>query len=265
VVSLGSFLPIQPLIVQVVNTLGLFAPDDVLAIAREQLVQVTHEPHVGLLMLSLVGAIWSASSGMTAIIDTLNQAHHITEGRPWWRVRVTAMVLTITLTMLTLIAFTLVMVGPTVAEQVANWLDLGPLFAWAWKIVRWPAAFALVVAALGCIYRAAPDVKQEWVWITPGSVTATVLWLLISLGFKWYVIHFGSYQKTYGAIGGVMVTLLWFYCSGLAILLGAQLDAAIERASPPASSPGQRPLTEDLISTAAAALPGGAALAASRE
>jgi membrane protein len=210
----------------------------VLAIAREQLVQVTRKPHVGLLLVGLVGAVWSASSGMTASIDTLNQVHQITEGRPWWRVRVTAMLLTFTLAMSTLIALTLVMVGPTVAEHIANWLGLGPLVVWAWRIVRWPAAFALGVAALGCVYHFAPDVKREWVWITPGSVAATVLWLLVSLGFKQYVIHFGSYQKTYGALGGVMVTLLWFYFSALTVLLGAQLDATIETASRPQPHPG---------------------------
>lgn len=175
---------------------------------------------------------------MTASINTLNQVHQIAEGRSWWRVRVTAMLLTSTLAMSTLIALTLVMVGPTVAEHIANWLGLGPLVVWAWRIVRWPAAFALVVAALGCVYHFAPDVEREWVWMTPGSVAATVLWLLVSLGFKQYVIHFGSYQKTYGALGGVMVTLLWFYFSALAILLGAQLDATIEAASRPQSDPG---------------------------
>jgi membrane protein len=237
VVSLAGFLPIQGLIDRGVGLLGRFAPGDVLAIAREQFAQVTREPNVGLLLVGLVGAVWSASSGMTASIDTLNQVHQITEGRPWWRVRVTAMLLTFTLATLTLIALTLVMVGPIVAAHIANWLGLGPLVVWAWSIVRWPAAFALVAAAVGCVYHFAPDVKRDWVWITPGSVAATVLWLLVSLGFKLYVSHFGSYQKTYGALGGVMVTLLWFYLSALAILLGAQLDATIETASHPQSHP----------------------------
>src|SRR5512132_3527883 len=103
----------------------------------------------------------------------------------------------------------------------------------AWQIVRWPAAFAMAVTAVGSVYHFALDVKREFVWITPGSVAATALWLIVSLGFKWYVLHFGNYQKTYGAIGGVMVALLWFYFSGLAILLGAQLNATIDRASEP--------------------------------
>jgi membrane protein len=90
------------------------------------------------------------------------------------------------------------------------------------------------------IYYFAPDAEQEWIWITPGSVLATVLWLLISLGFKFYVTNFGSYNATYGAIGGVVVTLLWFYVSSLAILVGAELNAEIEHASPYGKDPGEK-------------------------
>jgi len=232
VVSLASLLPVQHMIDRIVTMLSRVAPGDVVAIARQQFVQITRQPHRGVLTLSLVAALWSTSSGMTAIVETLNQAYHITESRPWWRVRVTAIALTLALTIATLIAFALVMVGPTAAQHAADWLALGPLFGWTWTIVRWPAAFALTVTAVGCIYHFAPDTRHEWVWITPGSVTATAIWLLISLAFKWYVSHFGEYQKTYGAIGGVMVALLWFYFTSLAILLGAQLDATIEHASP---------------------------------
>ena len=232
VVSLASVLPVQHLIDRIVTMLSRVAPGDVVAIARQQFVQITRQPHGGVLTLSLLAALWSTSAGMTAIVGTLNQAYHIAESRPWWRVRLTAIALTLALTIVTILAFALVMVGPAAGQHVADWLALGPLFGWTWNIVRWPAAFVLVVTAIGCIYHFAPDTKREWVWITPGSVTATAMWLLISLAFKWYASHFAGYQKTYGAIGGVMVALLWFYFTSLAILTGAQLDATIERASP---------------------------------
>jgi membrane protein len=233
VVSVASFLPIQHLIDEVVDLIGRVAPGDVVAIAREQLLQITGKPQGRLLALSLVGTIWSMSSGMAALIGTLNQAYHISDGRSWWRIRATAVALTGGLTLFMVLSLTLAMVGPAAAEQVANWLNLGAAFTIAWQIVRWPAAFAMAVTAIGSVYHFAPDVKREFVWVTPGSVTATALWLIVSLGFKWYVFHFGNYQKTYGAIGGVMVALLWFYFSGLAILLGAQLNATIDRASQP--------------------------------
>jgi membrane protein len=231
VVSLAGVLPVEHLIDRMVAMLSRVAPGDVVAIARQQFIQIARQPHGGVLTLSLLAALWSTSSGMTAIVDTLNQAYRLPERRSWWRIRLTAVALTIALTVITLLALVLVMVGPTAARYVAEWLDLGPQFPWLWNIVRWPLAFALVVAAIGSIYRFAPDTSHEWVWITPGSVTAATLWLLGSVAFRVYLSHFADYQKTYGAIGGVMVALLWFYVTSLAILIGAQLDAAIARAS----------------------------------
>jgi len=231
VVSLASVLPVEHLLDRIVTMLSRVAPGDVVRIARQQFVQIARQPHGGVLTLGLLAALWSTSSGMKAIVDTLNQAYRIAERRSWWRVRLTAVALTVALTVVTLIAFALVMAGPTAAGYAAEWLALGPQFPWAWNILRWPLAFVLVVAAIACIYHFAPDTRHEWVWVTPGSVMAATLWLLVSVAFRIYVSHFADYQKTYGAIGGVMVALLWFYLTSLAILIGAQLDATIQRAS----------------------------------
>jgi membrane protein len=208
--------------------LARVAPADVLVLVRGQLVQIGHEPPRGLLTLGLLGALWSSSSAMTAIIDTLNQAYHVRERRAWWRVRLLAIELTVVLTAFGLIAVALVMVGPVVADTLERRLDLSWGLAWVWAVVEWPAVFGLMVTALGWVYYFAPDVRRRWTWITPGAVVATLLWMLASLAFRWYAGHFGEYQKTYGAIGGVIVALLWFYATGLAILVGAELNAAIE-------------------------------------
>jgi membrane protein len=231
VVAVASFLPVQHLIDVVVNSLARVTPGDVLVLVREQLVQIALGPPRGLLTLSLLGALWSSSSAMTAIIDTLNQAYHVKEGRSWWRVRLLAVGLTVVLIAFTLIAVALVMIGPTLAEGLENSLGVPRRFAWLWAIAEWPLVFGLMVTALGWIYYFAPDVRRRWVWITPGAIAATLLWMLASLGFKWYAGHFGEYQKTYGAIGGVIVALLWLYAWGLAILIGAELNAAIEHAA----------------------------------
>ena len=98
----------------------------------------------------------------------------------------------------------------------------------------------LVATAIALVYYFAPDAKQEWVWITPGSILATLLWLVVSLGFKLYIANFGSYTETYGLIGGVMMLLLWFYLSGIAILIGAELNAEIEHASPYGKDVGEK-------------------------
>ncbi len=208
-VSLAGVLPVRNSIDRGVRLISRIAPGDVLSIAREQLVAATEEPHLVLVLVSFAMALWSATAGMTAIISTLNQTRRIRERRSWWRVQIIAMLLTLTVGVSALIALTLGVLSP--------------------PLLRWPAAFTLVVAAIGVVYRYAPDTKGKRVWVSPGAVAAAVLWLLVSLAFKWFVSHFGRYQEIYGAIGSVMVLLSWFYLSGLAILMGAHFDMALKQ------------------------------------
>ena len=238
VVALAGSLPVQHLMDVVVVSLAGVAPDDVTDIVRDQLVQIANGPPKGLLTLSLLGAVWSSSSAMTAIIDTLNQAYHVREGRPWWRVRLIAIGLTVVLVAFALIATALIMLGPLAADYLETSLLVPSQFAWLWAAAQWPLVFGLVMTALAWVYYFAPDVRRRWVWITPGSVVATLLWTIASLAFRWYAGHFGEYQKTYGAIGGVIVALLWLYTSGLAILIGAELNAAVEHTTARPQAPG---------------------------
>ena len=239
-VAIVSFIPIAGLLEAITGNLARVAPSEVLSIVQDQILKIAHGNNGGLLTLGILGAIWSTSSGLNAIIDTLNQAYDIREARPWWKVKLIALGLTVALAVFIVIAFTLGLVGPTLAEKVAVWAHMGPAFAWSWKILQWPIVFLLVTLAVGLIYYFAPDAVQEWVWITPGSIFATTLWLAISLGFKFYVAHFTSYNATYGAIGGVIVLMLWFYLSALAVLIGAELNAEIEHASPYGKAPGEK-------------------------
>ena len=119
-------------------------------------------------------------------------------------------------------------------------LRLGPAFKWSWWILQWPVVLALVATGIGLIYYFAPDVEQEWMWITPGSVVATLLWLAVSLAFKLYITYFGTYNETYGTIGAVIVLLTWLYISGLAILFGAEMNSEIEHASPYGKDTGEK-------------------------
>jgi membrane protein len=175
-----------------------------------------------------------------SIITTLNAAYDVTEGRPWWKVRLTAIGLTIGVAIFILVSLFLVLVGPTLAEHLAESLRLGPVFKWTWWILQWPVVLALVATGIGLIYYFAPDVEQEWEWITPGSVVATLLWLLVSLAFKVYLTYFGDYNQTYGTIGAVIVLLTWLYISGLAIIFGAEMNAEIEHASPDGKDTGEK-------------------------
>jgi membrane protein len=239
-VAVASFFPIHNLIDQILGALSRFAPGDVLTIVRDQLLQISKNNNGGLLTFGLLTTLWSASSGMSAAMSVLNRAYHVDEGRSWWRVRLTAVLLTVALALFVLVSFALVLVGPTLAEKVADWIHLGAVFTWTWKIAQWPVVVALMISGVAIVYYVAPDVQQEWVWITPGSVFATIMWLLASLGFKWYVSVFADYQKTYGAIGAVIVSLLWFYVSGLAMLAGAEMNTVLEHASPEGKDPGEK-------------------------
>ena len=239
-ISLASFFTLDSVVNDVVDMLGRVAPPDVITIVRDQLEQISNTNAGGLLTLAFVFTLWSSSSAIVSMTSTLNAAYDIIEARPWWKVRVTAIVLTIALAFFILISMTLVVAGPALAERIAAAMGLGPAFEWSWTILQWPVVFALVTSGVAIVYYFAPDAEQDWVWITPGSVLATLLWIVISLGFKLYLERFGSYNETYGALGGVMVLLLWFYLSGVALLIGAELNAEIEHASPYGKSPGEK-------------------------
>ena len=239
-VAVISFMPVSGLLDAVTAMLARVAPGEVIAIIQDQILKIANDKSTGLLTLGMLGTIWSCSAGMTAIVDTLNQAYDIQEGRPWWKVRLMAVGLTVALAIFIVASLTLVLVGPTLAEKAAVWAHMGPAFEWTWKIVQWPLVFALVTFGVALIYYFAPDAEQDWVYITPGSVLATALWLLISLVFKFYVANFTSYTATYGVIGGAIVLMLWFYVSALAVLVGAELNAEIEHASPYGKEPGEK-------------------------
>jgi len=175
-----------------------------------------------------------------SIITTLNTAYGVTESRPWWKTRLVAIGLTMAIAIFILASMFLIIAGPAMAENIAARMHLGPAFKWAWWILQWPIVFVFVATAIAAVYYFAPDVEQDWVWITPGSVLATVLWLAVSLALKVYYTLVPNANAAYGTIGGIMVLMLWFYCSGLALLLGAEVNAEIEHASPYGKDPGER-------------------------
>jgi membrane protein len=239
-ISLASFFPIENLTGQIVTMLSRFAPPEALKIITDQINQISKSGHGGILTFAFLLTIWSSSGAMVSIISTLNAAYDITEGRPLWRVRLTAIGLTVGMAFFIILSMALVLVGPTFAEHLANTMHLGPAFKWTWWVLQWPVVFALVVTGIGLVYYFAPDAEQDWIWITPGSVLATVLWVLISLGLKLSLTYFGNYNETYGTLGGFLVVLMWFYFSGLAILVGAEVNAEIEHASPYGKSVGEK-------------------------
>lgn len=239
-ISIASFFPVANLIDETVTLLGRFAPPDVLKIITDQIAQISDSNKGGVLTLAFFLTLWSSSGAMVSIITTLNAAYDITEGRPWWKTRLTAIGLTIGVALFILTSISLVLVGPTLAERLATTMHLGKAFEWTWLVLQWPVIFGLVATGIGLVYYFAPDAEQEWVWITPGSILATLLWVVVSLGFKAYIAYFGNYNETYGTLGAFIMLLTWFYLSGLAILVGAEVNSEIEHASPYGKNPGEK-------------------------
>ena len=239
-ISIASFFPIGDLTGQIVTVLGRFAPPEVITIIKEQITEISKSGSGGILTFGFLLTLWSSSGAMVSIITTLNAAYDITEGRPLWRVRLTAIALTLGVAFFILLSMALVLVGPTLAEHLANTMHLGAAFKWTMWVVQWPIVFTLVATAIGLVYFFAPDAVQDWVWITPGSILATLLWVIVSLGLKLYIAFFGNYNETYGTLGAFIVLLTWFYLSGLAILIGAELNAEIEHASPYGKDVGEK-------------------------
>jgi membrane protein len=206
-------------------------PADAIGIIQRYLDNVVQGSGKDILSLGILGALWVSSSGVTAIIDALNVAYDATETRPFWKVRVTGIVLTIGLAGLVILSAVLVLFGGHLAEWASDFLGFGLFFELTWKVLQWPLAFMLMVLAIGIIYYVCPNVEQEWRWVTPGAVVAVLLWLCVSLAFKVYVANFGNYNAAYGSIGGVIVLMLWLYLSGTVILLGGEINAEIEAAA----------------------------------
>ncbi|HYN07130.1 MAG TPA: YihY/virulence factor BrkB family protein [Vicinamibacterales bacterium] len=253
VIALASLFPLQNLTDEVVTLLQPVAPEAVIAIIREQMLKIADGGDTTVLSLGLLGALWSSSAAMGAVVNAMNRAYDIEEGRPWWRVRITAILLTVGLAFFILTALTLVLAGPQLADLAARWFGLATVWAWIWKLVQWPLVFLLISTGVGLIYYFAPDAEQEWVWITPGSIVAAALWLLGSLGLRYYVLTFTDYEATYGTVGGILVILLWFYLTGLVIVIGAEMNAEIEHASPWGKQPGEKaPGRKKRIGSAAA-------------
>jgi membrane protein len=240
IIAIASFFPLQSLINDVIAMLSRFAPQAVIEIITSAMGSLSKQNSGGILTFGFLVTVWSSSGAMVSIITTLNAAYDVTETRPWWKTRVVAVVLTIALAFFIVASMFLVIAGPTLAENLAVRMHLGPAFKWTWWVLQWPIVFALVATAIAVVYYYAPDVEQDWVWITPGSIAATLVWLLVSLALKLYYTMVPSANAAYGTIGGIMVLMLWFYFSGLALLLGAELNAEIEQASPYGKEAGER-------------------------
>jgi len=185
---------------------------------------------VAALLLGGAGAVWAASGAMGSVIKAVNRAYERMETRPFWKVRLTAIVLVLLSSATILVLAVLIVFGGPVGTAIADKAGLGGAFTLLWSIARWPIAFVAVLLLFAFIYYYAPNVEhRRWQWITPGSLVGAALWLALSGLFTLYVTFAGSYSKTYGSLAAGVILLLWLNYSAWAILFGAELNSALER------------------------------------
>ena len=194
----------------------------------------------GLLSVGIVIALWTASAGVRLMMSAMNAAYDVVEGRPAWKRFPLSIFYTIGIAGMLLIAAALMVLGPQVMEWIASQVGLEDFIVTLWTIVRWPVVVILLMMAVALIYYVMPDVKQEFRFITPGSVLAVVVWIIASLGFGLYVKMFANYNAMYGSIGAIIVLLLYFYISAAVLLLGAEMNAVIEHMSTEGKDDGEK-------------------------
>ncbi|MWV59669.1 YihY/virulence factor BrkB family protein [Rathayibacter sp. VKM Ac-2754] len=228
---LGLFGQAESTTSTVLELAGGFVSPDVLDTVRGPLQELTSSNAAGVAFVAgLLGALWSASGYVGAFGRAMNRIYGIDEGRPIWKLRPTMLGITlVTVALLVIAGLILVLSGP-IAETIGDAIGLGEVALTVWSIAKWPVLIVIMVVIVAVLYHWSPNVKQpKFAWTSLGSVLALVIWALASAGFAFYVANFSNYNKTYGALGGVIVFLLWLWITNLALLFGAEFDAELER------------------------------------
>ena len=217
------------------NLLSFFAdflpPAAFQLLARVATEVAAHASH-GRLTLGLVSALWCVSTSICSMISALNAAYHVREARSWFRVRTVALGLSLLISILLVTALFMVLVGSRFVDWLGAGLRLHPLVVLVWKAMQWPTAIFFVALSCSLIYYCGPDLKERrgWHWFTPGAAFGGFIWLGASFGFRIYIHFFDNYSVSYGSLGAVMILLVWLYVTGLACLIGAEINAVIEHA-----------------------------------
>ncbi|MET9843990.1 YhjD/YihY/BrkB family envelope integrity protein [Streptomyces ossamyceticus] len=217
---------------QVLDNIQSLAPGSAREILQDAVRQLQSNAGIGSVMaiVGLLLAVWSTSGYVAAFIRTANAVYDIPEGRPVWKVLPIRVAVTVVLLVLAVISALIVVFTGALAREVGSALGMGDTALTVWSIAKWPVLVALVTVMIALLYWATPNAKvRGFRWVTPGSLLALLIWMVASAGFALYVANFGSYNKTYGTLAGVIVFLVWLWITNLAILLGLEFDAELAR------------------------------------
>src|SRR3954471_20221382 len=239
--TLTAFVPFVRQSVQtILSRAHAILPAQAVGLIDTHLRGLVETPRPHLLTVGLLATLYSASRGVDALRKTLNLAYDVKESRPWWKTELVAFGMTIGGAVLVLIAITALTAGGSAGFWLARHVGIADQYVLVWSWLRWPITAAVNMLCAALAYYVLPDVKQQFKFITPGSVIGTLVWLVSTWGFSKYAENFGSYNVTYGSIGGVIVLLTWFYISGFIFMMGGEVNAIIEHASPDGKDSGAR-------------------------
>jgi YihY family inner membrane protein len=213
------------------NNIGQVAPNSVRQVLTTaiQNLQNSQSSAGVIVVVSLVVALWSASGYIAAFMRASNAIYDVPEGRPVWKTVPIRIGVTVVMLVLLAVSAVAVVVTGGLADRIGKLIGIGSTAVTIWEIAKWPVLLVIVSFMFGLLYWASPNAKQGFRWVTPGGVLAVVLWLIASGAFAFYVAQFSNYNKTYGSLASVIIFLVWLWISNIAILLGAELNAELER------------------------------------
>jgi membrane protein len=227
-----AYVPIPHLFDQVLLWMSYFIPPDSMTLVSKVFSDLMATRNSGFLSFGIIGTIWTASGASAAMIEALNVAYGVNEGRPFWRTRLLAVGLTFLLGILVAIVLAAMIMGPVLGAKLAHRMGIHPLFTQSWFYFRWVLAISFSTIAIEMVYYLAPNVEQrKFLRTVPGSFVAVATWIGASYAFGFYVEHVGMLSKSYGTLGAVAGLLLWFYLSSAAILIGAEVNAELLKAA----------------------------------
>lgn len=246
--SLLPYLPIPHLDDAIMDLLARALPQEAAELLEGTVRRIVSAKQGGLLSFSFLGMLWAASTGMMAVMQQLNNTNNVPEARPFLKARATAILLTLLFGSLVIGLFALVIMGGFLEAWIAHLVGPRPAMLHLFTFLRWGLVLSTLLLGFALIYYLAPNVKQPLRLLTPGSVFAVVVLLLASQGFRIYIEHFADYEATYGAIGAVIVLMLWFYLAGLVLLIGSEINVVFDQhrlgASPEPAARPESPRTE---------------------
>lgn len=224
---------------RVMDFISTILPGEVANTFQDTIVSVVTTPSGGLLTFGILGTLWSASNAMSAFIEATNQAYDVEETRSFIKLKGMAIILTLFMLVAVIVALVLPIFGGAIIDMISSFLSLPSQTEIIFQILRWVISIAVMSIVLAFLYKFAPNKHFPFKEVIIGAVIATVLWQVVSLGFSFYVANFSSYSATYGSLGGLIVLMLWFFLTGLILVIGAEINALLHKRKHVKNAPAQ--------------------------